>query len=91
MAYDISKSIPQGGNGEETEENRRILEVANELHRRCELYEAQLRDGQANGIQFEVEQRAILWWALYYKALITFEIWHKAELSQHGIRQWRSI
>jgi hypothetical protein len=54
MAYDISKSIPQGGNGEETEENRRILEVANELHRRCELYEAQLRDGQENGSQFEV-------------------------------------
>ena len=56
MAYDISKSIPQGDNGEETEENLRILEVANELHRRCELYEAQLQDGQANGSLFEVEQ-----------------------------------
>ena len=89
MVYDISKSIPQGGNGEETEENRRILEVANELHRRCELYEAQLRDGQANGIQFEVEQRAILWWALYFKAVITFGIWRKAELSQHGVQHCR--
>ena len=57
MAYDISKSIPQGGNGEETEENRRILEVANELHRRCELYEAQLRDGQEHVGSLEVEQR----------------------------------
>ena len=46
MAYDISKSISQGSSGAETQENRRILEVAAELSRRCKLYEAQLWDGE---------------------------------------------
>ena len=46
MAYDISKSISQGSSGAETQENRRIHEVAAELSRRCKLYEAQLRDGE---------------------------------------------
>ena len=50
MSYDISQSVSQGSSGEETAENRRILEVANELRRRCQLYEAQLRDGQDNVI-----------------------------------------
>lgn len=57
MDYDISQSVSQGSSGEETAENRRILEVADELHRRCQLYEAQLRDGQDNVGRFEVEQR----------------------------------
>ena len=35
-------------------ENRRILEVADELHRRCQLYEAQLRDGQDNVIKMAI-------------------------------------
>ena len=46
MNYDISESVSQRGSGEETPENRRIYEVADELHRRCQLYEAQLRAGQ---------------------------------------------
>lgn len=46
MAYDISKSISQGSSGAETQENRRILEVAAELSRSCKLYEVQLRDGE---------------------------------------------
>lgn len=45
MNDDIFESVPQRGSGEETAENCRIHEVANELHRRCQLYEAQLRDG----------------------------------------------
>jgi len=57
MDYDISQSVSQRGSGEETAENRRIHEVADELHRRCQLYEAQLRDGQDNVSRFEVEQR----------------------------------
>ena len=57
MSYDISQPVSQGSSGEETSENRRILEVADELRRRCQLYEAQLRDGQDNVDRFEVEQR----------------------------------
>ena len=50
MSYDISQPVSQGSSGEETAENRRIHEIADELHRRCQLYEAQLRDGQDNVI-----------------------------------------
>ena len=57
MDYDISQSVSQRGSGEKTAENRRILEVADELHRRCQLYEAQLRDSQNDVGRFEVEQR----------------------------------
>ncbi len=57
MDYDLSQSVSQRGSGEETAENRRILEVADELHRRCQLYEAQLRDSQNDVGRFEVEQR----------------------------------
>ena len=48
MSYDISESVSQRGSGEETAENSRIHEVADELRRRCQLYEAQLRDGQSD-------------------------------------------
>ena len=48
MSYDIPESVSQRGSGEETAENRRIHEIADELHRRCQLYEAQLRDGQGD-------------------------------------------
>ena len=57
MKDDIFESVSQRGSGEETAENRRIHEVANELHRRCQLYEAQLRDGQNDVNHLEVEQR----------------------------------
>ena len=57
MNYDISESVSPRGRGEETPENRRIYEVADELHRRCQLYEAQLRDGKDNVSSFEIEQR----------------------------------
>ena len=58
MDYDISQSVSQRGSGEETAENRRIHEIADELRRRCQLYEAQLRDGQVNVNRLDVEQRA---------------------------------
>ena len=57
MSDDISQSIPQRSIGEEIAENRRIYEVSDELHRRCQLYEAQLRDGKECVSRFEVEQR----------------------------------
>ena len=57
MKDDILESVSQRGSGEETAENSRIHEVADELHRRCQLYEAQLRDGQNNVNRLEIEQR----------------------------------
>ena len=57
MNYDISESVSQGSSGEKTAENRRIHEIADELYRRCQLYEAQLRDGQGDVNRLEIEQR----------------------------------
>ena len=57
MNDDVFESVSQRGRGEETAENRRIYEIADELRRRCQLYEAQLRDGQSNVSHLEVEQR----------------------------------
>lgn len=56
MKDELFESIPQRGSREETAENRRIYEVADELHRRCQLYEAQLRNSQEHVNQFEIEQ-----------------------------------
>ena len=57
MNYDISESVSQRGSGEETAENRRINEIADELRRRCQLYEAQLRDSQGDVNHLDIEQR----------------------------------
>ena len=57
MKDDILESVSQRGSGEETAENSRIHEVADELCRRCQLYEAQLRDGQNDVNRLEIEQR----------------------------------
>ena len=59
MSYDISQSVPQRGSGEETAENRRIHEVADELRRRCQLYEAQLRDGQDDVNHLDIELHVV--------------------------------
>lgn len=57
MNDDIFESVSQGSSGEETAENLRIHEVADELRRRCQLYEAQLRDSQVDVNHLDVEQR----------------------------------
>ena len=57
MSHDIFQSVPQGGIGAQDEENRRIEAIANELRRRCELYEAQRGDSQPHVNHFEAEQR----------------------------------
>lgn len=57
MNDDLFESIPQGSSGTETPENRRIYEVADELRRRCKLYEAQFRDGQEHLNRLDIEQR----------------------------------
>ena len=57
MSYDILQPIPQGINGAYDEENRRIQEIADELHRLCSVYEAESGNGQTNGSRLEIEQR----------------------------------
>ena len=59
MNDDIFESVSQRGSGEETAENRRINEVADELRRRCQLYEAQLRDSQGDVNRLDIEQRVV--------------------------------
>lgn len=58
MDYDLFQPVPQGSVGAQDAENRRIEAIANELCRRCELYEAQCGDCQQNVIRFDSEQRA---------------------------------
>lgn len=57
MSNDILESVSQRGSGEETPQNRRIRQVADELRGRCELYEAQLRDGEKDVNHLDIEQR----------------------------------
>lgn len=57
MSDDILESVSQRGCGEETPQNRRIRQVADELRGRCELYEAQLRDGKTDVNHLDIEQR----------------------------------
>ena len=56
MTHDVFESISQRIRGAENEENRRIQEIADELHRRCCLHEAQLREGQNNVRSSEIER-----------------------------------
>ena len=58
MTNDLLESISQRGSAEEAPENIRIHEIANELRRCCQLYEAQLRNSKENVGRFEIEQRA---------------------------------
>lgn len=53
MNDDVFESVSQRGRGEEIAENRRIYEISDELVRRSQLYEAQLRDGQKYISRFE--------------------------------------
>ena len=53
MSHDISKSVSQGSIGAQDAENSRIEAIANELRRRCELYEAQRGDSQSHVSLFE--------------------------------------
>ena len=57
MNDDLFQSVPQGGIGAQEAENRRIEAIADELRRRCKLYETQRRDGQSYVSPFEAEQR----------------------------------
>ena len=76
MSDDISQSVSQRGRGEEIAENRRIYAVSDELLRRSQLYEAQLRDGQ--GIEIDTYMAAIGFTKLNNEgryANADFEVW----------------
>ena len=57
MSHDISKSVSQGSIGAQDAENSRIEAIANELRRRCELYEAQRGDSQSHVSPLEMFAR----------------------------------
>lgn len=57
MSHDIFQPVPQGSIGAQDAENSRIEAIADELRRRCELYEAQHGDSQPHVSPFETEQR----------------------------------
>ena len=57
MDYDILQSVSQGSDGAQDAENSRVKAIADELSRRCQLYEAQSGDGQTHVNPFEIEQR----------------------------------
>ena len=58
MDHEIFKSVPQGSDGAQEAENRRIKEIADELSRLCGIYETQSGNGKADVTPFETEQRA---------------------------------
>lgn len=53
MVYDLSKSISQRSSREKDEENIRIKEIANEISRRCELYETEHGTGKGHVTRLE--------------------------------------
>ena len=82
MNDDLFQSVPQGSIGAQDAENRRIEAVADELRRRCKLYEAQRRDGQSYVSPFEAEQRAAENFAKEYGLWIPME--HVFDLGTPG-------
>ena len=57
MTDGIFESVSQGSGGAEDAENRRIEEIIDELHRRCQLYEKESGIGKADGYSIVTEQR----------------------------------
>lgn len=55
MNHDFSQSVSQGSNGAQEAEDNRIAAIADELRRRCKLYEAQLRTGENHVSHQQVE------------------------------------
>ena len=58
MKYDLSQPISQRGIGEKDAENQRIAEIADELRRRSQVYEAESGTGQEHVSRFDAEQRS---------------------------------
>lgn len=58
MKYDISQSISQRSIREKDAENQRIAEIADELRRGCQVYEAESGIGKEHVSHFDAEQRS---------------------------------
>jgi hypothetical protein len=58
MKYDLSQPISQRGIGEKDAENQRIAEIADELRRRSQIYEAESGASQEHVSRFDAEQRS---------------------------------
>lgn len=70
--HDLLKPVPQGSDGAQTAEDCRILEVANELRRRCQLHEAELRDGESHVNARQIEESVAEQYAKETKSWIPF-------------------
>ena len=70
---DIFESVSSGIDGKETPENGGMEEISNELHRRCQLYEEELRNGKTHVSHLEVEQRVAELYAKEYGLWIPME------------------
>ena len=57
MGNDLLQSISQGSYGAQDTENSRIAAIADELRRRCQLYEAELRDSENHVSGRQIEER----------------------------------
>ena len=79
--HDLFKPVSQGSDGAQVEENRRIAEVADELRRLCQLYEAQFGVGNKYDA-FEVEQRCVERYAKEHDCWLPME--HVFELGVPG-------
>ena len=82
MNHDLPQSVPQGSYGAQDPENRRILQVANELRRLCQVYETQCRVGKKNVDRFETELRCTEQYAKEHGCWIPME--HIFELGVPG-------
>ncbi len=63
MRNGIFESVSQRGSGTQDEENRRIKEIADEIRRRCSLYETQHGAGQQNAESLYSEMSVSEEWA----------------------------
>ena len=82
MMHEILESISQRIRRTEVEENRRIQEIANELYRRCCLYDGQFREGQGNARTTEVERHVTESYAKEFGLWIPME--HVFQLGSPG-------
>ena len=57
MNHDLSQPIPQGVDGAQAAKNSRIRAIADELRRRCQLHEAELRVSESYVNSRQIEER----------------------------------
>ena len=60
MNHDLSQPIPQGVDGAQAAKNSRIRAIADELRRRCQLHEAELRVSESYVNSRQIEESPCL-------------------------------